>query len=156
MDRRINSFVKTLQEKELTVAFAESVTCGMVAHKLATCIGTSDVLKGSIVCYSSEVKSALMKIPKKAIIKHSAESKEVTDLLAKKLQRLIKADIHAALTGLASEGGSENKQKPPGTVFMSVIYKKKLYSKRRLFKGSPLQIRRKACMAIFEMILLII
>jgi nicotinamide-nucleotide amidase len=63
------------------------------------------------------------------------------------------ADIHAAITGLASPGGSETKEKPVGTVFLCVYYKNKIYRERKLFRGSPLQVRKKACDALYVMIL---
>jgi nicotinamide-nucleotide amidase len=152
MNSNVNSFVKKLLGKGLTVAFSESVTCGMAAEKLSACKGASDVLKGAVVCYSPEVKTGLLKIPEQVILKHTCESQKVTDLLAKNLSNVIKADIYAALTGLASAGGTENKDKPVGTIFFSVIYKNKRYSERKRFRGSPSEIREKACFALYKLI----
>src|SRR3954470_16851672 len=95
---RINSFIKTLMQKKIRLALAESMTCGLAAHMLSTCKGTADVLKGSIVCYTPEVKTSLLGVPASFINKFTAESKEVTEALAKKLPRLITADIYAAIT----------------------------------------------------------
>lgn len=53
--------------------------------------------------------------------KYTAESKEVTDALAKYLRQPIATDIHAAITRLASPGGSETAEKPVGTVFFSYV-----------------------------------
>ncbi|MCW3104802.1 MAG: hypothetical protein JWO09_3242 [Bacteroidetes bacterium] len=153
MNKKVNDFVKTLKEQKLTLALAESITCGLAAQKLATCIGTSDVLKGAVVCYSPEVKMGLLKIPKKVIEKHTPESREVTRQLAANLGQLIDADIYAAITGLASPGGSETKQKPVGTVFYCIRHKNKTINERKVFKGSPLEIRTAACMALYELIL---
>jgi nicotinamide-nucleotide amidase len=152
MDRTANALVQTLKKKDLTLAFAESMTCGLAAHRLAGCIGTSDVFKGGIVCYTPEVKSGLLKIPKATIKKHSCESQEVTQLLAKNLSKLIDADIYAAVTGLASPGGSETKQKPVGTVFISVYHKKKSHNCKHIFRGSPLNIRKKTCDLLYTFI----
>ncbi len=44
---------------------------------------------------------------------------QVTTALAKNLPKLIKADIHVAITGLASAGGTETKDKPVGTIFFA-------------------------------------
>src|SRR5688500_12395523 len=129
MQKKINnSLVRLLLKNDLTIAFAESVTCGMAAHQLSTVIGTSTVLKGSIVCYHESVKKELFGISSALIRKHTAESQQVTNLLARKLKRLVDADIHAAITGLAAPGGSETKTKPVGTIFFSVLYKRKLYT----------------------------
>jgi nicotinamide-nucleotide amidase len=152
MNTQINSFVKSLKEKKLTLAFAESITCGLAAHKLSTCKGTSEVFRGSIVCYNEEVKKDLMGIPQKTIDKCTCESAEVTRLLVKNLKKLITADIHASVTGLASDGGSETKHKPVGTVFFCVCYKNKYFAREKLFRGSPTQIKEKACFALYKMI----
>ncbi len=153
MQRAVNRFVKTLQEKALTIAFAESVTCGMATQKLSIYKGTSDVLAGALVCYSPEVKKACLGISQNMIDHYTSESMEVTVELAKNLSRLIKADIHAAITGLASPGGSETKAKPVGTVFLCFTYKGKIYKRRIRFYGSPSDIREKACLELYEFIL---
>lgn len=148
-----NLFVKTLKDKQLTLALAESVTCGLASHKLSTCKGTSDVLVGSVICYTPGVKLNLLKVSKQLIETYTCESPQVTEALAKKLPALIKADIHAAITGLASPGGTETKAKPVGTVFLSVNYKGRVFNERMLFRGSPLTIRKKACDALYKFIL---
>jgi nicotinamide-nucleotide amidase len=153
MDKRVALFIRTMKEKQLKLALAESVTCGLAAHLLSGVPGTSDVLAGSVVCYTPEVKTGLLGISKAMIKKHSCESMEVTEALAKKLPKLIGADVYAAITGLASKGGSETKDKPVGTVFLVVSYQKKIFRQRIVFRGSPLVIRKKACYELYRMIL---
>jgi len=144
--------VNYLKEHKLTIAFAESITCGLVTHKFGTISGTSDVLSGSIICYNKNVKTGLLKIKESLINKHTAESQIVTDELARQLSKIIAADIHAAVTGLASSGGSETRSKPVGTVFFSFLYRRKIYKKKTKFNGSPLQIKEKACRQLFKFI----
>ena len=151
-NKKVNSFVKHLKELGLTLALAESMTCGLASHFLSTCKGTADVLLGSIVCYTPEVKTSLLKVKPALIKKYSAESKEVTIALALNLRKIIRADICAAITGLASAGGSETKTKPPGTVFFSILYKGKQYNHRVVFRGTPLEIREKSAMYLYDKI----
>ena len=156
MHKEVAYFIKTLKGMGLTVALAESVTCGLATHKLSTCPGTSEVLTGSVVCYTPEVKKSLLKVSEKCISMYTCESQEMSDALVKGLKKVILADIYASVTGLASAGGTETKYKPVGTVFFSVYYKKKLYQERKVFKGTPLEIRTKSCMALYDFILKII
>src|SRR5688500_3004153 len=102
------------------------MTSGLAAHKLGSISGTSDVLTGSIVCYSKNVKTDLLKVNKKLIDKYSLESQQVTDALALNLSKIIHADVYAAITGLAAPGGSESVSKPVGTVFYSFLYRGRL------------------------------
>src|SRR6185436_17785343 len=104
MKRPEQILANTLKEKKLTIAFAESMTCGLAAHKLGTIRDTSDVFVGSVICYNENVKTNILKVSKKLIRKHTAESQKVTDALALNLCKIIKADIHAAITGLAAAG----------------------------------------------------
>jgi nicotinamide-nucleotide amidase len=153
MKRAEQVLANFLKERKFTIAFAESMTCGMIAHKLGTISGTSDILAGSIVCYSEDVKTGLLKIKKQLIAKHTAESQKVTDALALNLSKIIQADIHSAVTGLAAPGGSETKSKPVGTVFYSVLFKRRLFRMKIKFNGSPLEIKEKACEQLFKFIM---
>ncbi len=150
MDTELNRFVKLLKKKKIRLAFAESVTCGMIAHKLCTVKGTSDIFMGSIVCYHPKVKTSLLAVPKKLIKKHSAESAEVTEELARNLHDVIDADYYGAITGVAVDNPTAIH--PTGTIFLCVFDGKKVFSERKLFRGSPLEIRNKACDAMFQLI----
>ena len=141
-----------LKKNSLTIAFAESVTCGLVAHGLGNIIGASDFLKGSIVCYDEEVKINLLKVKQSLITKYTCESQQVTDELVKNLRFLFKADVYAAVTGLAAVGGSETARKPVGTVFYSAYYKNKFYRLKKQFHGKPLEIKKKACNELYRFI----
>jgi len=144
--------VKVLQQRKLKVAFAESMTAGLAAHMLSRVTGTMDVLVGSIVCYHPEVKTCLLKVSEDMIREYTCESKEVTDALVNGLPEVMNADIYAAITGLASNGGSEEPSKPVGTVFLSVLYDGGLYHSRLLLDGDSLSIQEKACETLFSMI----
>lgn len=151
--RRITvKLVKLLKEKGLTIAFAESMSCGLITHQLNTVKGTSEVLQGSVICYSEDVKVNLLKVPKNLIKKYSAESQQVTDALAKNLGKVIPADIHAAVTGLATDGGSESKAKPVGTVFFTLVFKNKKHVLKKYFKGTPLEIKKASCCSFYKFI----
>lgn len=118
------------------MALAESVTCGLVTHKLSTLPGVSEILAGSIICYTPEVKIGLLGVPERLIKKYSCEYAQVTKSLSERLRILIEADLHAAITGLSSQGGSETNDKPVGSIFLSVCYKKKTHSQKFLFRGT--------------------
>lgn len=138
MKSLVHKLLKSLTEKKLTLAFAESVTCGLAMHQGNLTAGTSYVLLGGVVCYDEKVKAGLLKVNQELIKKFTAESQEVSDEMAENLLQLIPADICVAITGLNTDGGSESSQKPVGTVFFSLLYNGKLLRKRKLFKGSPM------------------
>ena len=156
MRRTLQHFITLLKKKGLSLSLAESMTCGMAAYRLSNCRGVSDVLKGAIVCYTPELKKCLLRIPQATMDRYTCESMEVTGLLARHLYKMVNTDIAAAITGLASPGGSETEGKPVGTVFICIYYKGKLYKLRKVFRGTPLAIKKKACDALYEQILALV
>ncbi len=153
MKALVQKLMKVLTEKKLSLAFAESVTCGLAAHELNITPGTSETLMGSIISYNEKVKTNLLKVDASLIEKYTAESQEVTDAMAQNLPQLIHADVYVAITGLNAEGGSETPEKPVGTVFFSLLFNGKLTRKRKLFKGSPMEIKKEACKEAYMLIL---
>lgn len=153
MKSEVRQLIHLLIEKKLKLALAESVTCGLASHQLNIVKGTSDVFMGSVVCYNEKVKIDLLKIKPSLIKKFTAESQQVTDALAKNLSNLIEADMYAAITGLSTPGGSETKAKPAGTVFFSIFYQNKIIRKKEVFHGSPLEVKKKACKALYRLMM---
>jgi len=156
MKRLSNLVISTLKEKELTIALAESVTSGLVMNKLSLVKGTNGTFKGGICCYEENVKCSLLKVSSRILKKYTAESQQTTDEMAKKLVKLIPASVCAAITGLASEGGSETKEKPVGTMFFSVYYKRRLHRHTKVFKGAPSEIQKKAVKELFKFVVQVI
>ena len=126
-----------LAEKQLRVAFAESATAGRLCSEFALCPESGDVLVGGIVSYDLSVKEGLLQIPSEMIRKYTAESAEVTQLMAQSLERYLSADIYIAITGLACAGGSETPEKPVGTMFIHMLLKDAAVSAREVFTGRP-------------------
>jgi nicotinamide-nucleotide amidase len=126
-----------LLAQELTIAFAESASTGRLIYDFTSVPECGQVVKGSIVCYDRSVKENLLNIPAEVIDQYTAESPEVTQLLAESVKRLIPADVIVAVTGLASEGGSESPEKPVGTMFVHGYVKDKAWKTRLQFEGTP-------------------
>jgi nicotinamide-nucleotide amidase len=152
MKRPSQRLADTLKRNGFTIAFAESMTCGLASHGLGTVSGTSDFFLGSIVCYEEEVKTGLLNVKPSLLRKYTAESQQVTDALAKNLKSLMHADVCAAITGLAAPGASEKESKPVGTVFCSMWFRGKFYRVKKQFRGSPLIIKSKACDLLYSFI----
>lgn len=56
----IDALAKQFIQQKLTLARAESCTCGLVAAQLAPAVGISEVLLGSVVTYHTEAKQRLL------------------------------------------------------------------------------------------------
>lgn len=108
-----------LREDRLTIATAESCTGGLLAARLSERPGASDYLRGAIVAYSNEVKTAQAGVPAELIERHGAVSQEVAEALAEGARTVLGADIGVGVTGIAGPGGG-SEEKPVGLVWLSV------------------------------------
>ncbi|MBC5993457.1 CinA family protein [Pontibacter cellulosilyticus] len=146
----LTKLMMELKDNELTVAFAESCTAGLLASEFVKAKGSSDVLKGSLVVYQPEVKQKLLGVKKDTLELYTAESQQVTNEMVMGLKKLLNADISVATTGLAGEGGSENPEKPVGTMFVSILYDGKAEEFREVFKGNTESVRKQLVDYIFQ------
>lgn len=128
---------KLLESHHLTIAFAESATAGRLAAEFALAENSGKILIGGLVCYDARVKEDILGIPVSFIEKYTPESAEVTQKLAERMRKFMQADVHVAVTGLTTSGGSETPQKPVGTMFIHLIMKDKSVGVREVFDGTP-------------------
>jgi nicotinamide-nucleotide amidase len=114
--------VRLLEEKQQTVATAESITAGLVANLLGHVPGVSRWLRGGIVAYTNEMKAALLGVPKELLERHGAVSAEVAQAMAVGARERFGTDLAVSTTGLAGPEGDSSGM-PVGTVFVGVASK---------------------------------
>jgi nicotinamide-nucleotide amidase len=102
-----------LRDRGLSLGLAESVTGGLVAGRLTAVPGASDVLRGAIVSYSSDVKFDLLGVPDGPVVSEAAAGAMATGV-----RRVLGADVGLALTGVA--GPTEQDGMPVGTLCIGV------------------------------------
>ena len=88
--------LQNLRERKLTLGIAESVTGGLMAGRLTAIAGASDVFRGAIVSYDSEVKFELLSVSRGPVVSESA-AKE----MAVGVRKTLGSDIGLAVTGVA-------------------------------------------------------
>ena len=102
-----------LREQGLTLGLAESVTGGLVSGRLTSIPGASDVLRGSVVSYASEVKFDVLDVPRGPVVSEAAAV-----AMAEGARRVLGADVALSLTGVA--GPAEQDGQPVGTLCIAV------------------------------------
>jgi nicotinamide-nucleotide amidase len=110
---------KALADGGHTVATAESCTGGLLAARLTDRAGSSAYVKGGLVVYSDEAKTALAGVDPELIKRHGAVSQEVAEALATGARERLQAEIGVGITGIAGPGGG-SEQKPVGLVWLSI------------------------------------
>jgi nicotinamide-nucleotide amidase len=114
-----------------TLGMAESCTGGYVSHHITQVKGSSAYFKGSIVCYSNEVKEKILGVKKETIEKEGAISEQTVIELVKGALRVLDVDYAFAVTGMMSDGGEEKVE--VGTVWMAVADKNKVVTRKFWF-----------------------
>jgi len=110
---------KTLSERGLTLATAESCTGGTIASQLTAQAGASAYFKGGVVAYSNEVKECALGVQHSTLEAHGAVSEETAREMAEGVRKRLGADLAIATTGIAGPDGG-TKEKPVGTVWIAV------------------------------------
>ena len=113
-----SSLIKKLQEKNLTIAVAESLTGGLVAASLTEIPGASKVFKGSITAYADEIKQKVLNVNKETILKFTSISEQVALEMAINVRTIMKSDIGISTTGVA--GPEKSAGFAPGLVFVAI------------------------------------
>ena len=102
-----------MRARGLTLGLAESVTGGLVAGRLTGVPGASDVLRGAVVSYASEVKFDLLDVPEGPVVSEAAAAAMATGV-----RRVLGTDVGLALTGVA--GPTEQDGMPVGTLCVGI------------------------------------
>jgi nicotinamide-nucleotide amidase len=113
--------LRLLGEKRRTLATAESVTAGLVAHRVAQVPGGSNWLRGGIVAYTNEMKTRLLGVPAELLEAHGAVSAQVAEAMAVGCRDKFGTDVAVSTTGLAGPGGAEP-DKPIGLVYVGLAW----------------------------------
>ena len=108
-----SAVLDVLRAQGLSLGVAESVTGGLVAGRLTAVPGASEVLRGAIVSYASEVKFDLLDVPEGPVVSEAAAA-----AMAGGARRVLGADVGLALTGVA--GPAEQDGMPVGTLCVAV------------------------------------
>ncbi len=110
--------VAMLTARDQSVAVAESLTGGLVAAALTSIPGASVVVRGGIIAYATELKTALLGVPADLLASRGPVDPEVAAAMAAGVRARLGASYGMSTTGVAGPGPAEGK--PAGTVFVAV------------------------------------
>ncbi len=134
-----------LRERALSLAVAESLTGGLLGARITAVPGASDVFRGGLVAYASEVKFTLLGVPIGPVV-----SAECAKAMAAGVRERLGADVGLATTGVA--GPTEQDGQPVGTVFLGLAIDDTVRAARILLPGDRQQIRRYAVISALNLL----
>lgn len=96
-----------------TLGVAESLTGGLIGARLTNVEGASDVFRGSVASYATDVKRSVLGVTAEHVV-----SGECAQQMAEAACRVLGADVGIGITGVA--GPAEQDGQPPGTVWYAI------------------------------------
>ncbi|MBL4744776.1 MAG: CinA family nicotinamide mononucleotide deamidase-related protein [Flavobacteriaceae bacterium] len=145
------SVAKLLIENKQTLATAESCTGGNIAATITSRPGASNYYKGSIIAYTAQVKMAELGVSEKLITEHSVVSCEVSEAMARGIQKKFKSDYAIATTGNAGPT-VDLTDKTVGVVCIAIATPVGVYSEEFNFGQPREKVILKASAKAFEML----
>lgn len=143
--------IQALKERGFTVATCESLTGGMICSTMVDVPGASQVVRGGLITYQTDVKTLLAGVDDALIQAEGVVSAAVAEAMAKGARERLLADIAVSATGMASPGNPE--EPPVGTVFVGVASPKGVRAIPLKLAGSRQEIRRQTVEAALQAIL---
>lgn len=110
--------LQRLREAGQTVVVAESLTAGLLGAALTEPAGSSDVFRGGVQVYATDLKGSLAGVPDAVLAEHGAVSAETAAALAAGVRDRLGGTWGVSLTGVA--GPDEQEGHPPGTLHVGV------------------------------------
>lgn len=151
--KSLGDLVKSMIDKGLTLATAESCTGGLVGSMITEIPGVSAVYLGGIVSYTNQIKTDILGVNPETIAKHTEVSAETASEMAERVREKFVSDIGVSVTGFAGPGGGNDKD-PVGTVYIAVATKNETRVLRLSLDSDSdrAQVRRTAAHVIFAMV----
>ncbi len=134
-----------LRERGLTLGVAESVTGGLVAGRLTSVPGASEVFRGGIVSYATDVKQDLLGVPEGPVVSEAAAA-----AMARGARRALHCDVALALTGVA--GPTEQDGMPVGTLCVGLAIGDEVHTRTTRLPGQRDQMRQMSVITALDVL----
>jgi len=135
----------------LTLATAESCTGGLVAARLTSVPGSSEVVLGGVVAYANDVKERELGVPAALLAEHGAVSAECAEAMANGVRDRLHADIGVSVTGIAGPDGG-TAEKPVGLVYVHAASPGGSIGRELSFPGDRASIRARSVVVALHLV----
>ncbi len=130
-----NILVSLLQKQSSQVTLAESCTGGLIAAKVTSVSGSSQVFEGGFVSYSNNIKMRILNVKEQTLQADGAVSEKVVKEMAQGAIALSDAKWSIAVSGVAGPNGG-TQEKPVGTVWLAWGQKDNIKTQKLFYPGS--------------------
>ncbi len=142
---------RSLREKKLTLAVAESCTGGYLSHLITSVPGSSDYFLGSMIPYAYDIKMRQLGVRPEVLEKHGAVSEPTIIEMANIVRAKFNAEIGVATSGIAGPGGA-TPEKPVGLIWIAYSDKHQTVTRKLLLSTDRMINIRLASVAVLNLI----
>ena len=139
-----------LIKKQVTIAFAESCTGGLISSVITDVPGVSAVFDRAVVTYSNKSKVESLGVKQETLDKFGAVSRETAVEMAEGIKNSAGTDLGLSVTGIAGPDGG-TKEKPVGLVYIALASKNGTQCTELTLRGNRTKIRNYATLNSFDM-----
>jgi len=139
-----------LRERHATLAVAESLTGGLLGATVSAPPGASDVFRGGITAYSSDLKADLLGVDSRVLEEYGAVSAETARAMAEAARVRCASTYGVSLTGVA--GPAEQEGHPVGTVHIGLAGPRGSTAKALRLPGDRSLVRTYACVSALNLL----
>ena len=145
--------VHTLKQNGLTLTTAESCTGGLIAQRVTSVSGSSEVFGYGFVTYWEQAKAGMIGVDPAVIARYNVVSAPVAAQMARGALRTAGADIAVSVTGIAGPTGGDE-VRPVGTVYVGAARGETVWVKRiNVSRPDRALVRARAAQAALELAL---
>ena len=105
-----------LAERGWTLATAESATAGLIAARITSVPGASEIFRGGAVVYATDLKASMLDVPQE-VLDEGVVSEATALFMAEGAAGRLQADVAVAVTGSA---GPDPQEREIGTMIIGV------------------------------------
>ena len=96
-----------LRQKGMTLSSAESCTGGQIAQRMTALAGASQVYRGGVVSYWTDMKADVLGVSREILDQYGAVSEQTARAMAQGARRITGADVAVSVTGVAGPDPDE-------------------------------------------------
>ncbi|PHQ89082.1 MAG: damage-inducible protein CinA [Sulfurimonas sp.] len=144
--------IKVLSKNQKKISFAESCTGGLLSYHFTSHNGASQILDGSLVTYSNDLKDNWLGVSHESLEEFGAVSEEVVEQMSEGAMNVSHADYTISVSGIAGDLGGTD-LKPVGTVYISVRTKDKHKEVHLQLKGDRNYVQHQSVLYAIKLLL---
>ena len=140
-----------LNERNLKISFAESMTGGLLSSSLTKEKNASKILESSFVVYSNKAKMKILGVEEETVNKYKVYSQEVVKEMLSGLEKITEANVLIAVSGIAGPDSILNHE--IGETWIGFKINDLIKVEKKIFSGNREMIQFETAKYCFEEVL---